>query len=94
MTDLRRALAAYGVTRYWYVIRDDWKEDSLRVFRHGGHNCLFRVELGSPLLTTTKSTICSFVGPDPATENDYPLIPCRKCHDYPCRCLRDEMESE
>ena len=27
-------------------------------------------------------------------ENEYPLVPCHKCLDYPCRCLEDEMEAE
>ena len=34
----------------------------------------------------------NFVGGDPAGEDNYPLEPCRRCNDYPCRCVRDEIE--
>ena len=27
-------------------------------------------------------------------ENEYPLVPCPRCHDYPCRCMADWMEAE
>lgn len=27
-------------------------------------------------------------------ENEYPMVPCRGCNDYPCRCLSDESMGE
>lgn len=31
---------------------------------------------------------------EPAGQDEYPLVPCLRCHDYPCRCLRDEHEAD
>lgn len=28
------------------------------------------------------------------SQDEYPLVPCPHCHDYPCRCLMDDDPSD
>jgi hypothetical protein len=57
MNDFRRIWAAYGITRYWYVMFPDFDDVTLRVYRHGGHECLFRVEIGGILMGTNRQEL-------------------------------------